>query len=79
MYRQIKRNNPKVHFHNCVLMPSPTAWLAVLEREEGGRGGREINTSVETALAGLFFYGAEEERRGTVRETVWPLWLQYTL
>lgn len=66
MYREIKRNNPEVHFHNYVLVPGPTAWLVLLERGWGVGGRkrkqREINTSVQTALPPPFLFLGEGGR-----------------
>lgn len=52
---RLKRNNPEVHFHNYVLVPSPAAWLALFRREGWeGRKWREINSSAETAPTAFF-------------------------
>lgn len=62
-------------------MPSPTAWLALLEREGGKereRKQREINTSVETALAAFCFFvvflgGERGMERNCERDSLAPV------
>lgn len=58
-------------------MPSPTAWLALLEREGGKdreRKQREINTLVETApVAFWFFWGERGMERNCERDSLAPV------